>query len=141
MTVRSSAPLGDLILDSQADSELIILHHPGRHDQTVFRLELTIGGAPAQVDDTVFATSSHGVLLVSDRDGEKVYAVTKPIFSPDAAYTAEATRVGALDLDTGVITPILTGTVSPHGMAFVGVGQADRDGDRNGDREDRDWRR
>jgi hypothetical protein len=113
------------------------VHHLGRHDQSVFRLGLTLAGKPAQVDDTVFATSSHGVLLVSDRDGEKVYAVTKPILSPDAAYTAESTQVGTLDLDTGVITPILTGTVSPHGMAFIGVGgddDRDKGGDEGGDR-------
>lgn len=110
---------GDLVLDSQADGELIILHHPGAFDQTVYHLGLTENGGATQIDDTVYATASHGVLLVSDRDGETIYAISKDIFSPSAAYSATPTAVGRLDLDTGVITDVVTGMVSPHGMAFV----------------------
>jgi hypothetical protein len=112
-------PFGDLVLDSQADAELIILHHPGAFDQSVYHLPLTLDGSPVQIDDTVYATSSHGVLLVSDRDGETIYAISKDIFAPGAAYSATPTSVGELDLDTGVITNVVTGMVSPHGMAFA----------------------
>ena len=110
---------GDLMLDSQSDAELIILHHPGASDQTVYHLALTLNGAPVQIDDTIFATSTYGTILVSDRDGETIYAISKDIFSPGAAYSATPTSVGTLDLDTGVITNVVTGMVSPHGMAFV----------------------
>jgi hypothetical protein len=113
-------PLGDLVLDSQADAELIILRNPGTGAQQNFHLGLTVNGSAAQVDDTVFATSSEGLLLLSDRDGETVYAVTKPIFAPGEAFTAASNLLGRLDLDTGVITPIVTGLVSPHGMVFIG---------------------
>jgi len=116
-------PLGDLVLDSQADSELVIVHHPGSVSQTAYHLALTLNGAPVQIDDTVFATAPHGVILVSDRDGETVYAVTKDIFSPSAAYSATPTSVGRLNMDTGVITNVVTGMVSPHGMAFIGEKQ------------------
>ncbi len=112
-------PFGDLVLDSQADGELIILHHPGAFDQTAYHLSLTLNGAPTQIDDTIYATSSHGVILVSDRDGETIYAISKDIFSPGAAYSATPTSVGRLDLDSGVITDVVTGMVSPHGMAFA----------------------
>lgn len=112
-------PLGDLVLDSQADAELIIVHHPGYADQGVYHLRLRQKGAPVQIDDTVFATASHGVILVSDRDGETVYAISRNIFSPGAAYSATPTSVAALDFDTGILTNIVTGMVSPHGMAFV----------------------
>ena len=117
-------PDGRLVLDSQADGELIIVHHVGATDQTVYHLGLSLNGASAQVDDTIFATSTHGVILVSDRDagssGEGiVYAISKNIFSPGAAYTATPTSVGALDFDTGVITNVVTGLVSPHGMTFI----------------------
>lgn len=112
-------PLGDLVLDSQADGELIILHHPGAIDQAVYHLALTLDGATTQIDDTIYATSSHGVILVSDRDGETIYAISRDIFKPAAAYSATPTSVGALDLDTGIITNVVTGMVSPHGMAFV----------------------
>ncbi|HVI09768.1 MAG TPA: hypothetical protein VND65_15895 [Candidatus Binatia bacterium] len=112
-------PKGDLVLDSQADGELIILHHAGEIDQSVFHLALTLDGGAQQIDDTVYATSSHGVLLVSDRDGETIYSITKDIFSPDAAYSAAQTSVARLDLDTGILTNVVTGMVSPHGMAFI----------------------
>jgi hypothetical protein len=113
---------GDLVLDSQADGELIIVHHLGFIDQSVYHLGLTLNGAATQVDDTIEATSSHGTILVSDRDAGAagiIYAISKNIFSPGAAYTATPTSVGSLDFDTGVITNVVTGMVSPHGMAFI----------------------
>ena len=113
-------PVGDLVLDSQADGELIILHHPGAIDQSVFHLALTENGASTQIDDTVYAVTTHGQILVSDRDGETIYSISKDVFSPSAAYSATPTAVGRLDLDTGVITDVVTGMVSPHGMAFLG---------------------
>lgn len=115
-------PLGDLVLDSQGDAELIIVHRPGRRDQTAYHLALTENGASVQIDDTIFATASHGTILVSDRDGETVYAITRNIFSPGAAYSATPTSVAALDTDTGVLTDVVSGMVSPHGMAFIPAG-------------------
>jgi hypothetical protein len=112
-------PFGDLVLDSQADSELIILHHPGFADQSLYRLPITENGSPVQIDDTVFATASRGVILVADRDGETVYAISRNIFAPGAAYSATPKSVAALDPSTGVLTDIVTGLVSPHGMAFI----------------------
>ena len=112
-------PFGDLVLDSQADAELIIVQRPGFVDQNVYHLPITQGGSPVQIDDTVFATSSHGVILVSDRDGETVYAISRNIFAPAAAYSATPTSVAALDFATGVLTDVVTGMVSPHGMAFI----------------------
>jgi hypothetical protein len=74
------------------------------------------------LDDTVFATGTHGTILVSDRDAGTagiIYSISKNIFSPGAAYTATLTSVGSLDFDTGVVTNVVTGMVSPHGMAFI----------------------
>jgi hypothetical protein len=115
-------PIGDLVLDSQADAELIIVRHLGFIDQSVYHLSLTLNGSAAQVDDTIFATSTYGTILVSDRDSGAtgvVYAISKNIFAPADAYTATPTSVGNLDFNTGVITNVVTGMVSPHGMAFV----------------------
>lgn len=112
-------PLGDLVLDSQADAELIIVHHAGYADQSVYHLPLTQGGAPVQIDDTVFATSSYGVILVSDRDGETVYSISRNIWAPDSAYSATPNSVASLDPNTGILTNVVSGMVSPHGMAFV----------------------
>jgi hypothetical protein len=114
---------GDLVLDSQADGELIIVHHLGFTDQSVYHLGLTVNGGATQVDDTIFATAPHGVILVADRDAAAagiIYSISKNIFSPGAAYSAALTSVGSLDFDSGVITNVVTGMVSPHGMAFIG---------------------
>jgi len=111
----------DLVLDSQADGELIIVHHVGYTDQSVYHLGLTLNGSATQVDDTIFATATYGTILVSDRDAGAagiVYAISKNIFSPGAAYTATPNSVGSLDFSTGVVTNVVTGMVSPHGMAF-----------------------
>jgi len=113
-------PEGDLVLDSQADGELIFVHHPGFADQSVFHLRLSAMGQATQIDDTVLAYSSQGVILVSDRDGETVYAITAPFFGPSEAFSAGPTFVGRLNVHTGVLTPIVTGMVSPHGMTFIG---------------------
>jgi hypothetical protein len=112
-------PDGDLVLDSQADAELIILHRAGFTDQSVFHLALTSGGSSVQVDDTVFATSSQGVILVADRDGETIYSIQAPYFGSSEAYSAAPTSVGRVDMHTGVLTPVVTGMVSPHGMKFI----------------------
>lgn len=109
----------DLVLDSQADAELIILQHPGHANQRVYHLGLTENGSAAQIDDTVFAASSHGEILVSDRDGETVYRISRNHFAPGTAYSATPTAVATLDMQTGVLTDVVTGMVSPHGMAFI----------------------
>jgi len=109
---------GDLVLDSQADAELIILHHPGAKDQSVFQLPLTSGGSSVQIDDTIFPAVSQGLFLVSDRDGETVYSVTAPFFGPDP-FSAAPTFVGQLNLSTGVLSPVVMGTVNSHGMTFI----------------------
>jgi len=111
---------GDLVLDSQADGELIFVHNPGSTNQEVFRLRLSEKGKPTQIDDTVLAYSSQGVILVSDRDGETVYSIQAPFFGPSEAYSAGLTFVGRLNTHTGGLTPIASGMVSPHGMTFIG---------------------
>ena len=114
-------PLGDIVLDSQADGELIIVEKPGSSDQAVWHLGLSLNGAPVQIDDTVFATSAHGRILVSVRDAETIYSITKDVFSPHAAYSATPTSVGELNMDNGKITNLVTftGMSNPHGMIFL----------------------
>ena len=97
----------------------MIFHHPGAFDQSVYHLPLRLNGAPAQMDETVWASGSHAVILVADRDAETTYSISKDIFSPKAAYSAMPTSGGRLNMDNGVITNVVTGRVSPRGVAFV----------------------
>ena len=118
-------PLGNIVLDSQGDQELIIVSNPGASNQRVLHLPLTYhssdGVAGVEVDDTNFATSTSGYFLVADKNLNAVYAIHKKAFAPGAAYTAAdgAHLVGALDMSTGFITPIVTGLSDPGGLVFV----------------------
>ena len=120
-------PTGEVLLDDQGDGQLVFVVPSPNANLRVLPLLGTV-----QVDDTVFATSRHGVLLVADRGANTIYAVTTPVWPLDAAYSAAAAvpattttpafpaYVGQLDLTSGAVVPVVTNLVSPHGMAFVG---------------------
>ena len=118
-------PLGNIVLDSQADQELIIVGNAGTPQQNVSRLPLSflMNGTqtPVETDDTTFATSTQGFILFADKGLNTVYKISKNAFAPGAAYTAAdgGPFVGALDLTSGIITPVVTGLKGPGGMTFV----------------------
>ena len=118
-------PQGNIVLDSQADQELIIVSDPGSFAQRVLRLPLSYktgsGSMPVEVDDTAFVTSTSGFILFADKGLNKVFALKKKAFAPGAAYTAAdgGPFVGTVDLTTGTITPIVTGLSGPGGLVFV----------------------
>ena len=116
-------PTGEVLLDDQGDGQLVFVVPSPNANLRVLPLLGTV-----QVDDTVFATSRHGVLLVADRGANTIYAVTTPVWPLDAAYSAAAAvttpafpaYVGQLDLTSGAVVPVVANLVSPHGMAIVG---------------------
>ncbi len=114
-------PAGDIILNSQADSELVVVRHPNATSQQVFHVGVTSSQVPTNIDDTVFATASEGRILFTDRDAETVYSLRKPYFSPDDTFSAanDAGFIGRLDIDSGALTTIVTGLSSPRGMVFI----------------------
>lgn len=147
-------PLGNIVLDSQADHMLITVAHPDTAEQRVLRLPLSYQSAGSSIsvetDDTAFTTSTQGFLLFADKVLNNVYKVSRTAFAPGVAYTAAdgGPFVGALDTTTGVITPVVTGVMNPGGMQFVdtsvsgnahgqhwhgdmGGGRCDRDSDRD----------
>jgi hypothetical protein len=141
-------PQGNIVLDSQGDQELIIVSNPESYDQRVLRLPLSYlapaGPMSVETDDTAFVTSSEGFLLFADKSLNAVYKITKNAFVPGTAFTAAdgGPFVGALDMVTGVVTPIVTGVKNPGGMMFVDTSRRDQDDHRDGDRDrchNRDW--
>lgn len=121
-------PRGNIVLDSQADSELIFIRHPMTEEQTVGRLPITApvsgpGGATITLDDTTFAAKGKASLLVTDVGADTIYRIDSEAFGfePGVAYSASDTLglVGTLNLDTGVVSPIVTGLVSARGLTFV----------------------
>lgn len=115
-------PSGDLVLDSQADGDLIFLRGPGFPNQAGFLLHLSDGTSnQVVVDDTVFPSATTGTIYVADTAANTVYAVTGSAIPPNSAFAAsnsDGTLVRT-DLMTGKVTPIVTGFQSPHGALFV----------------------
>ena len=115
-------PSGNLVLDSQADGDLIFLNGPGFPNQKGYRLHLSNGSTTqVTVDDTVFPTQASGTIYVVDTKADVVYAVTSSVFPPNSAFSASDTTgvLAGVDLQTGKLTSIVTGMQSPHGALFV----------------------
>jgi hypothetical protein len=142
-------PQGNIVLDSQADQELIIVSNPGASDQRVLHLPLTYRPANGPVtsvetDDTAFVTSSEGFILFADKGLNTVYSLKKKAFAPGSAYTAAdgGPIVGTIDVTTGFITTIVTGLKGPGGLVFVDTSKHDGDDSRGEDGNscrDRNW--
>ena len=109
-------PNGDLIIDGEADKNLVTVKNPG-----TFRQQVSVVSHPDYVaDDTVFPPKAESTLLVADTSGGAVYQVSGP-FDRGTAYIAAASGgfVGTLNLTNGATTPVFTGFGSPHGLAFL----------------------
>jgi hypothetical protein len=121
--------LGNIVLDSQADSVLVFVRHVGTPDQEVGRLSITSsatgpGSATITLDDTAFVPESTSTyLLVTDIGAGMIYRVDRANFGfePGQAYSASDTLglVGTLNLDSGFVTPVITGMSSARGLVFV----------------------
>ena len=130
-------PRGNIVLDSQADSELVFIRHPLTEEQTLDRLNITSSatgpeGATITLDDTAFAPHPKAYLLVTDVSAGVIYRMDAGVlgFEPGTAYSASDTLglVGTLNLDNGFVTPIVTGFGSARGLLFVAP---DRDENHN----------
>jgi len=110
---------GDLLLDSQGDSQQVYLARPGTAQQKARVLNLG-----TQVNDTAFATAATGTLYVTDNANNTLVAI-KGRFAPGQAMVAAPADstvhgfVGRLDLATGHIAPFAVGFASPAGLLFV----------------------
>jgi hypothetical protein len=128
----TTSPGGELVLDSQGDSELVMVRRPGTKQQSVLQIPLSSPYGQPQVDDTLFTPDSDGFILVSDTAANITYKIGKKAFVPGVAYSAGVAGssaapgfVGRLDVAFGQLAPIVSGMKSPHGLAFVKTGEAD----------------
>jgi hypothetical protein len=123
--------LGNLVLDSQADSILLFISHPGTYAQNVLELPLRdADGNPVQVDDTVFPATSKGTIYFTDSGTNTIYALESVSFNTNVGYSSSGPSIGTVSLTTGVYTPIVIGLSSSHGATFV---RADADDDDRSD--------
>jgi hypothetical protein len=119
-------PAGELLfndrsLDSNGDESLYIVRlstatHP------LLRVPLTVmGGAEVELNDVIFTTSTAGTLYITDTGSNTIYTLTKPYFPANEIYGAEviANDVGLVDMNTGIVSPVVTGLNGPHVLAFA----------------------
>ena len=137
-------PAGELVLDNRSDDSLYIVRDP-KAQNPLLRVPLTLGGAPVEVNDTIFTTSqtngvssTAGTIFITDTTANVIYVLTKPYFSSNEIYTAAnvVNKVGLVDLNTGVVTPIATGFQGVHGLAFSPIRVAIESRDGSEDRDD-----
>jgi hypothetical protein len=126
------SPGGDLVLDSQGDSELVVVRKASSPQQSALVIPLSSPYGQPQVDDTLFTPSSDGFILVTDTGANITYKIEKAEFAPGVAYSAGVAGssaapgfVGRLDLEFGELTPIVSGLNDPHGLAFVKTADED----------------
>jgi hypothetical protein len=120
-------PAGELVLDNRSDKSLYIVRNPTA-TKPVLRVPLTLPStAPVEVNDTIFTTSATtfeastaGTVFITDTSANAIYMLTKPYFAPNEVYTAAnvVNDVGLVNLNTGVVTPVVTGFQGVHGLAF-----------------------
>jgi hypothetical protein len=139
-------PLGNIVLDSQGDQQLIIVSNPATSHQRVLRLPVSYltpaGPVSVETDDTAFVTSTQGFILFADKGLNTVYQISRNAFSPGTAFTAAdgGPFVGTVDFTTGVVTPIVTGLTNPGGMMFVDTSKhAEEQPEENPACEGRSW--
>jgi hypothetical protein len=110
---------GDVMVDSQGDSTLVFVAHPGVPGQTL--TALPIG---TQIDGAAWATAATGSLAVVDAGSNKITTISGP-FTPGTLFvgvpsdSGVAGFVGTVNLTTGTITPVATGFSSPKGLLFI----------------------
>jgi hypothetical protein len=114
-------PTGDLVIDSQQDSELVFVKNVGTPQQSVSVLPMTLYGNPWPLDDTRWSPASgSSFMLVSDPPAQLIYAISAATsFPASSAYSAGQGTVLQSNTTTGEMTPIYIGMNNPHGLIFV----------------------
>ena len=110
---------GDLVLAAPADALLMTVRNPGSDAQRVTATPLQ-----GRVSDAVWTTSTAGRFLILDSAQDAVYSVEwggrrSTAFAEVSTRPGAPGFVGAVDLRTGAIIPLITGLDSPGGLAFV----------------------
>lgn len=122
----TTSPGGDLLLDSQGDSELVLVRKAGTKNQSALLIPLSSPYGQPQVDDSMYTPSNEGFMLITDSDANITYKLAKAEFAPGVLYSTAVAGtsatpgfVGRVDVEFGQITPVVTGLLNPSGLAFV----------------------
>jgi hypothetical protein len=114
---------GNLVLIDQAGNEIITIQNPGTSTQQVSRIP--VGD---QLDDTVWASTGQGELLVTDATLNAIFTIrthfvvgslNKWIFTEAPNDSGTSSFVGTVDPTTGFVTPSVIGFGKPTGLYFL----------------------
>jgi hypothetical protein len=111
-------PNGELLLTGEADGAYIFVKDPGTARQTESFVTLPAGDVP---DDAIMPTSRSGTFYISSQGANDIVSVTVTGLNTHDLYADIANKNELVQIDptTGVVTPLVTGLSSPHGLAFV----------------------
>lgn len=117
---------GQFVLDGQADQQLVFARGLAGDSPALTRLGLTYGGQSAGVDDVRWAAGAGGKLIVVDRGTRTVYAISGPFAAGEAfasldtvGSTAQTSEVDTIDLQSGELTPFVTGLTTAKGLLWL----------------------
>ncbi|MDP9033526.1 MAG: hypothetical protein M3O50_01860 [Myxococcota bacterium] len=113
---------GQLVLIAQGDNQLVFLKNPGGTDAGA--QSVTVLPVFTQLDDTVWAKSASGYLLVADANTNTIYTI-RSNFTPGTIFTETPNDstipgiVGIVDATNGFVKPVVINFGKPTGMIFV----------------------
>jgi hypothetical protein len=117
---------GQLATISQGDGEIVFTAADGRTHKrlSVLRLTDNVAGNIPPIDGIAVATEGRGALYVVDATAGTITKLDTSGWPVGTVFVGEPSDngnplVGALDLHTGVITPLNNAFVSPKGLLFV----------------------
>ena len=113
-------PNGDLVLTSGADGELIFVTQPGTSNQVLKLLDQS-GNAVSGLDDAVFATTREGTFFLTETGGNRVLKIMAEELPVGSLYASIGSlhALVAVDIKTGIVTPLVSNLNGPHGLEFV----------------------
>ena len=123
---------GDLVVDGQADQQLVFASGLGSGHISLTRLLLshtntTTGvDTPAGVDDVRWVQSASQTMYIVDNGANRIYSVKGP-FNPGDAFASldtigkasAGTEVDTLNPASGELTPFITGLKASKGLLFA----------------------
>jgi hypothetical protein len=116
---------GQLVLDGQADQQLVFAARLTSGEPKLSRLALSHEGQAAGVDDIRWSSGASGTLILVDSGSGTVYALTGPFTAGEAfasldtvGASADNTEVDTIDLNTGTLTPLVTGLTKAKGLLW-----------------------
>jgi len=110
---------GSLLLASDKDASYTIIDHPGTAQQSASFVTLPAGSSG--LNDAIIPTSTSGTFYVSNSGSNTVITAKVTGLNTHDIYAEVGSDKAVVQIDptTGIVTPVITGLDSPHGMLFV----------------------